>query len=304
MMPDVSIVVPTYNRKEKLRRLLESILSDVRCSYEIIVVDDCSTDGTDEMIKNLFPQVKYIRHNDIELVGKSRNDGILNSSSEYVFFVDDDNVVPRNTVEMLLQIIRNDTSIGVVAPVTCYLSVPEKVMYAGAKFDRFMFRSRFLFVKSDASELTGKVIEIDKAANSYMIRKSAVESAGLIDYPRYAVFEEEGELIYKIKLKSYRTLVTGEARVFHDVPFEETVTYDKIKEFRAYFSIRSKLFFTRDFSPGILKIPGLIFTIFVAFPHYAFRYVIPARSKRFKMAKALLFGMIDGLVGNEKLRYR
>lgn len=299
----LSIVVPTFNRKEKLRRLLESILSNVRCDYELIVVDDCSTDGTDEMVANLFPQVKYIRHNSVELVGKSRNDGILSSSCEYIFFVDDDNVLPKDSVETILQTMMRDTTIGVVAPVTCYLDSPDKVMYAGARLDRYMLRSQFLYVKEDASEIAGRIIEIDKAANSFMIRKSAAIAAGLIEYTRYPIFEEDGELIYKVKLKGYRVIANGDARVFHDVPYDGKIIPDKLKEFRPYYSIRSKIFSISDFSPGILKVIGLLFTLCVAFPYYAYIYVLPAKSHRFSMMKALAFGLIDGFLGNEALRY-
>ncbi|BBG25940.1 Glycosyltransferase AglE [Sulfuracidifex tepidarius] len=75
-MVKVSIAVPSYNRKEKLRRLLNSIEESTFKDFEIIVVDDASTDGTEEVIRKDFPYVKYIKHDKPNLVVKSRNDAI------------------------------------------------------------------------------------------------------------------------------------------------------------------------------------------------------------------------------------
>lgn len=303
MTPCLSIIVPTFNRRDKLFRLINSIRSSVKCEYELIVVDDCSTDGTEEMIKQNFPYIRYFRHDSIQLVAKSRNDGINNSQCEYLFFIDDDNVLLLGTVESLLKQMEDDPSIGVLAPVSCYLSAPNKVMYAGVKFDRFHLISRFLFVKQDFFELADKIVEIDKAANSYMIRREAAIEVGLIDYPRYPWLDEDGELIYKIKLNGYKTLTLCKARVLHDVPYDEHINREKLREFRPYYLMRAKLFFIKDFSTGMQKPLGFVFALSFVYLYYAYLYVLPSRTKRMQMLKALTLGLIDGLVGNEWLRY-
>lgn len=299
----LSIIIPTFNRREKLLRLINSIESSVTCEYELIVVDDCSNDGTEEMIRQNFPYIRYFRHDNIQLVAKSRNDGINNSNCEYLFFIDDDNVLLPNTAESLLKLMEEDPSIGVLAPVSCYLEAPNKIMYAGAKFDRFHLRSRFLFVKHDFLVMSDKIIEIDKAANSYMIRRDVAIEVGLIDYPRYPWLEEDGELIYKIKLKGYKTLTLGQAKVLHDVPYSEHINQEKLREFRPYYLMRSKLFFIKDFSTGMQKLLGFIFSLTFAYLYYAYLYVLPSRTRRLQMLRALTIGLIDGIVGNEGLRY-
>jgi len=57
----VSLVIPTYNRAAALKRCLDSAASQTYQELEIIVVDDCLIDETDEMIRTVFPQVIYIR---------------------------------------------------------------------------------------------------------------------------------------------------------------------------------------------------------------------------------------------------
>ena len=59
----VLVVIPTHNRKEKLKRLIESVEKSDYSNIEITVIDDASTDGAYEEIKKRFPEVKIVRNN-------------------------------------------------------------------------------------------------------------------------------------------------------------------------------------------------------------------------------------------------
>ena len=58
----ISVVVTTYNRRNLISRALASIFRQERVADEVLVIDDCSSDGTQDFIQNKFPQVKIIRH--------------------------------------------------------------------------------------------------------------------------------------------------------------------------------------------------------------------------------------------------
>jgi len=60
-MIEVSVIIPTFNRKEKLRKALQSALAQEEVSFEVLVIDDGSTDGTQEMVEKEFPQVSIQR---------------------------------------------------------------------------------------------------------------------------------------------------------------------------------------------------------------------------------------------------
>ncbi|MDQ7028787.1 MAG: glycosyltransferase family 2 protein [Ardenticatenia bacterium] len=72
----ISVVVPTHNRKDLLRRCLEAVVSQDYPNYDVIVVDDGSTDGTGEMVQREFPQVRYIRQEPNRGPAAARNRGI------------------------------------------------------------------------------------------------------------------------------------------------------------------------------------------------------------------------------------
>jgi len=90
-MPAVSVIIPTYNRAEFLRLAITSVLNQTFQDFEIVVVDDASEDHTHEVVHNFCDKrIKYIRHEVNKRVAATRNTGVLNSSGDYIAFVDDD----------------------------------------------------------------------------------------------------------------------------------------------------------------------------------------------------------------------
>ena len=86
----VSVIIPTYQRRDLARRAVESVLAQTVSSFEVIVVDDGSTDGTDEALAGLDLRVKYHRRTN-RGVASARNLGISRSRGEIVAFLDSDN---------------------------------------------------------------------------------------------------------------------------------------------------------------------------------------------------------------------
>ena len=304
MSSRLSVIIPTFNRKDSLERLINSINGHLDFEYEIIVVDDCSMDGTDALMAEEFSNVKYIRHQQVELVGKSRNDGIINASSSLCLFIDDDNVLKDNSIRNIVEFMEKNTDIGVMGPLTCYLSKPDFVMYAGSRFGRLLIKSKFLFSNVNADLLRDKIFEVDKIPNSCVIKREAALSAGLIDYPRYPFFDEDGELIYKIKKLGYKVLMNGNARVYHDYLYNSSLSKERIKSFRAYYIMRAKIFFIRDFANAHCTLGAIIASVVFIFPYYVYKYAIPARNRKLEIFSALLLGLFDGLLNREALRYK
>ena len=85
----VSVVIPTFNRINYLRRALDSVVAQTRPVTEIIVVDDGSTDGTTDSVRKRYPEVKVIRQAN-HGVSHARNTGIRNAAGDWVAFLDSD----------------------------------------------------------------------------------------------------------------------------------------------------------------------------------------------------------------------
>lgn len=90
-MPKVSVIIPTYNRADLLRTAISSALNQTFSDFEIVVVDDRSTDHTQDIIKSFKDnRIKYILNTGKKGPSAARNSAILMSKSEYIAFLDDD----------------------------------------------------------------------------------------------------------------------------------------------------------------------------------------------------------------------
>jgi GT2 family glycosyltransferase len=109
-----SIVILTYNRKELLNRLLCSIEEIHWSSLETIVVDNCSTDGTQDMFPVLFPKVSYIRMDRNMGVG-ARNSGMEAAHGEFLITMDDDVIgISEKDLLILQEIFKDRPNVGAV----------------------------------------------------------------------------------------------------------------------------------------------------------------------------------------------
>jgi len=91
--PDVSVVVPTRDRCRFLYRALMSALAQTGVQFEVLVVDDASTDATSEMVSRVAdPRVRYVKRTVSEGVSAARNTGISEAKGRWIAFLDDDDV--------------------------------------------------------------------------------------------------------------------------------------------------------------------------------------------------------------------
>jgi glycosyltransferase involved in cell wall biosynthesis len=110
-VPIVSVVIPTYNRAKLIRETLDSVLAQSIHDIEVIVVDDGSTDDTASLIDGYGQNVRYLRQENAGQ-GAARNRGIHAANSDYIAFLDDDDLWMANKLEKQMPLLLNDTSIG------------------------------------------------------------------------------------------------------------------------------------------------------------------------------------------------
>ena len=104
----VSICITTYNRKKLLPLTLKSILDQTYKNIEVIIVDDCSDDGTKELIENgllrLDKRIRYIRHKKNKGLAAGRNTAIFSAKGKYFTFCDDDDQLLSQFVEEFVKV--------------------------------------------------------------------------------------------------------------------------------------------------------------------------------------------------------
>ena len=110
MEPKFSIVIASYNIEKYISKSINSVLSQSYKDYELIVVDDASTDGTADVIKEYKDKIKFIEHKENKMLGGTRNTGIKEANGKYIIFLDGDDYLNNDFVlEKLDKLIGKET---------------------------------------------------------------------------------------------------------------------------------------------------------------------------------------------------
>lgn len=110
----ISVIIPTYNRAHLLPITLQSVLAQTYTDYEIIVIDDGSTDDTAQVMTK-YPKVKYIKHDRNLGVSEARNTGLKAANGDYIAFIDSDDIMLPDKLEKQIDaIMKANNNVGLV----------------------------------------------------------------------------------------------------------------------------------------------------------------------------------------------
>ena len=111
----ISIIVPAYNVEKYIEKCLDSLLNQTFDDYQIIVVNDGSTDRTDEIIQQKYlDKVVYIDKKTNSGLSDTRNVGMKFATGEYIIFVDGDDYVNNSCIQKIRSIIKSHRDVDVV----------------------------------------------------------------------------------------------------------------------------------------------------------------------------------------------
>lgn len=108
MMPTVSIILPTYNRVGSVQAAIHSVLAQTYIDYELIVVDDGSTDETASHVREIAdPRLIYVLHPQNKGAAAARNTGMRMARGDYIAFLDSDDTWHPQKLEVQVEFLKN-----------------------------------------------------------------------------------------------------------------------------------------------------------------------------------------------------
>lgn len=123
MKPILSVIVPVYNVEKYLRDCLESILKQSFKDFELIIVNDCSTDNSESIINEYEekdPRVFCIKHTENKGLGAARNTGMRHANGKYVSFIDSDDFISKDLYKYAINAFNDEKVKLVFLPVLVY----------------------------------------------------------------------------------------------------------------------------------------------------------------------------------------
>lgn len=119
--PLVSVIIPVYNRQEVLLDALESVKQQTYEDYELIVVDDASTEDLHTIVMQVAPNARYIRHKINSGAGAARNTGIRAARGKYIACLDSDDMWLPEKLEVQLAYLEQHPEVGLVGAAAIYV---------------------------------------------------------------------------------------------------------------------------------------------------------------------------------------
>lgn len=188
--PLISAIIPTYNHGNYIGRSISSVLSQTFTDYEVIVVDDGSTDGTLERLRVFGDNIKYHRQANRGL-GSARNAGLALAKGKYVQLLDADDSIAPEKFEMQVPVLAADESISVV-----YSD------YANLDSNQKMFGETSSPLSPGESPLWRLIRENFMPVHSPLVRREALLKEGGFDESRDA--QEDWDLWLRLASRGHQ----------------------------------------------------------------------------------------------------
>jgi GT2 family glycosyltransferase len=224
---DVSIIVVNWNTKSLLRDCLASVYEQSRgVDFEIIVVDNASTDGSKEMIRNDFPKVVLIENNKNSGFAAANNQGINVAKGRYVLLLNSDTIVLDDCIANIVSFADTQPRAGVVGcrvlnsdrtlQPTCFmfpsvlnLFLSSSYLYKLFPKNRFFGRERMTWWNAN------DVREVDIIKGCFMlIRREAIEQVGRMD-ENFFMYAEETDWCYRFRKSGWKVMFAPVGEIIH-----------------------------------------------------------------------------------------
>lgn len=225
----LSIIIVNWNTKELLRQCLNSIpkVDNRGLKLEIIVVDNVSEDGSCEMVKKEFPEVRLIQNKENLGFAKGNNVGLNEAKGEYIMILNSDTIIKEGAIEKLVKFLDTNENAAGVMPLLLnkdnsiqkdpiYLRFPSP-LFVFINYNSFFkkiavnFFSDLLYSVNDFS----RVSEVEQLSGAAMIIKGDIlKSIGGFD-ETYPYYFEDVDLSFQLRKLGYKLFMDPEAKIIH-----------------------------------------------------------------------------------------
>ncbi|BDQ04200.1 glycosyltransferase [Ignavibacterium sp.] len=227
-MTDLSIIIVNYNVKEFLKNLLHSIKkASQNLSTEIIVVDNASDDGSIEMLREKFPEVKLIANDKNLGFGKANNIGLQLAKGKYILLINPDTLVAEDTFTKLIEFFETHPDAGMVG---CKILNPDGSLQLACRrsfpgpwtsFTKVtglstLFPKSKLFAKYNLTYLDeNQTYEVDAISGSFMMmRKEVYDKVDGFD-EQFFMYGEDLDLCFRIQKAGYKIYYVHTTQIIH-----------------------------------------------------------------------------------------
>jgi len=294
----ISIIIPNLNGEKFLKDCFDSIKNqEIDEEFEIIIVDNGSKDKSEEIVRNNYPEVRFIKLDKNYGFARAVNIGIKNSKGEYIVLLNNDTILDKNFLKNLKKSLDNNPEVGFCASRILMMN-DKNLIYGVGDF----------YKNNGTAELRGygklknlyekKEFVFGACAAASIYRKELFEKIGLFDEDFFAYYEDV-DLDWRSQLFGFKCLYVPEAIVYH----YGSSTFGNFSDFKIYYGTRNILLVLFKDVPDFIIKKYIINIIFFQIGRFVF-YTLQGKFRPYIRGIIDAFKMYSFMKNKRKEIYR
>jgi len=214
-VPKVTILIPNYNGKKWLKQCLPTVEKSTYRNFEILVVNNGSTDDSAEFLKKSYPKVRVIEIKKNRGYAGANNLGVKKAKGKYVLFLNNDTQVTPNFLEPLVEKMEKDKTIGAVQPQIRHMVNKDLIDSIGSFFTFTGFLYHYGYFQPHKFKKYQKELSVYsvKGACFLMKIKDYLDLGGIDE--SFVTYVEESDLCHRILLSGKKIIYIPKSIVYH-----------------------------------------------------------------------------------------
>ena len=219
--PRCSIVLVGWNNKSYLEPCLQSIFdAGLRNTFDVLVIDNGSTDGSQQMLRDRFPSVALVQNDRNVGLARACNQGIEHTTAPYVLLLNNDTLVKASALDALVDFMEATPDAGAVGGTLLNEDGTFQAAYArfSTLWEEFLIASRigeWRWTGYPGHRTSSEPVAVDWISSAcLLLRRAALDQVGLLD-EEYFIYGDEADLQYRLAARGWKVYYVPEATTVH-----------------------------------------------------------------------------------------
>ncbi|MFH1229164.1 MAG: glycosyltransferase family 2 protein [Candidatus Aenigmatarchaeota archaeon] len=208
----VSVIFVNYNGKEHIKTCLSSLYKQTMKDFEVVLVDNRSTDGSVEFVRKNFPKVRVVENKENVGFAEGNNIGVRHARGKYVFILNLDTELDRHCLREMADCAKRNAGAAVCAKIL-FFEKRSRINTTGVAFNYLGFGWCDNLGRNDKDFQEETELTFPSGA-AFMIDKRIFSELGGFDRS-YFFYYEDSDLGWRMRLRGYKTVLAPKAKVYH-----------------------------------------------------------------------------------------
>ncbi len=265
--PLVSLITIDYNSPRCTMELLDSLTKSKYKNWELIIVDNGTTEEAGQKLQHLSQNVRYFKTEENLGFSGGNNFGYDRAKGDFIFFINNDTEVSSELISKLVQRLEGNSRIGLVSPKIKYFDT-NIIQYAGYTPLTILMRNKAIGSMQVDDGTYESFIRTPYAHGAAMMtRRDVIESAGTMP-EFFFLYYEEMDWSERIKRANFEIWVDQSAIIFH----KESMSIGKSNPLKTYYLTRNRILFSRRNNSFLVNTLFILYTFTIVFPFKSLIY--------------------------------